>query len=63
MDRIVICGRCGGYGQISYDVGSHKSEYKYKKCSECGGSGRLEMTTHIEHKPFVPDPDKSKRLH
>lgn len=61
MDQIVICKDCKGYGQIHYDVGTHKSEYEYAMCSECNGSGRLEETTHVKHKPFVPGIDKSCR--
>ena len=62
MDEIVICHRCDGYGQVHHDVGGHKSEYEYSVCCVCKGSGRLEQTTSVKHKPFTPGDNKSKRI-
>lgn len=54
MSDIIICDRCKGHGELQFDVGKHKSEYKYKTCDECGGSGRLIKKTFIKKEPFVP---------
>ena len=54
MDNIIICPRCKGFGQVEFDVGTHKSEYKQEECGQCQGSGRLVQTTTITEVPFVP---------
>lgn len=63
MNSIVICDECKGNGQVRYDVGSHKSEYEYSKCKKCKGSGRLEETTSVQHKPFVPGGVKARVMY
>ena len=63
MSKIVICIKCDGTGRTVIDVGSHKSEYKYSRCAECKGSGRLVKIEYLpEYKPFVPGKDKATRL-
>jgi len=59
---IVICTECDGTGQRRYDVGTHKSEYRYEQCKKCKGSGRLIETTETEYEPFTPGETKSKYI-
>ncbi len=58
---IEICPRCKGYGFITIDVGSHKSEYETETCSQCLGSGRIEMESIYREAPFKSG--ESERYH
>ena len=63
MSNLVICDRCDGTGRTYIDVGGHKSEYEYSKCTKCKGSGRLLKIEYLpEYKPFVPGKNKATRL-
>ena len=51
---IKICDKCEGVGEICFDVGTHKAETEYARCSKCKGTGRLVIETHIKTSAFDP---------
>ena len=57
---IIICECCEGTGILTYDVGTHNSEYKNKACPDCNGSGRQENETNISLKPFKPGKETTR---
>lgn len=59
---IEICTKCDGTGQLTYDIGTHNSEYETDECDKCEGSGRLRQETHVTYEPFKPGPNESKRI-
>ena len=62
MNKIEICDRCNGFGLVTFEIGSHHSEYATGKCKKCNGSGRLEVTTITTRVPFEPSDNKSERI-
>lgn len=50
--KIINCFECDGHGTIYWDecIDYHRRDYAthIKKCSECGGSGRIVKVTKFE---------------
>ena len=59
---ITICQYCGGTGKVTYDVGSHNSEYETSICPTCNGSGRMIQETRVSYEPFIPGETSERKF-
>jgi len=51
--NIQICTKCNGTGEVSYDIGTHNSEYVVEPCNNCKGTGRVLLNEYSYTIPFM----------
>jgi DnaJ-class molecular chaperone len=61
--EVTICNRCNGTGNVAVELRSsgHEWETHYHQCLNCGGSGRVVVTTITLIAPFVPLPPTEEK--
>lgn len=53
--KLVICTRCGGYGQLRFATGDERI-HDYKICDTCDGTGILKRIVTIEYEKLKGHP-------
>lgn len=52
--KVCVCKRCGGKGAIRVKTGAF--DYHFETCTQCEGSGRVTVSSHVEYEilPYKP---------
>jgi DnaJ-class molecular chaperone len=50
--EIKICKTCNGSGEVSEDIGTHKTEWETRTCSKCNGTGRIKTRSYSYSVPY-----------